>query len=102
MPEPMRTSTQPSTSSAISASRTDGRLTPSWRARSRSAGSRLPAANSPAVISAAQLLGDLAVQALRFDGLQGHGDGRKGPPNGQVVRPINITATIVAAASGCP
>ena len=38
MPEPMRTSTSPSTSSAISASRTDGRDTPSCLARSRSGG----------------------------------------------------------------
>jgi hypothetical protein len=74
-PEPVRTSTQPSTSSAISASRTEGRLTPSCLARSRSAGNRVSRpANSPAAISAAQLLGDLPVQALGFDGLQGHGE----------------------------
>jgi hypothetical protein len=35
---------------------------------------------------AAQLLGDLAIEAARFDGLQGHGL----LPIGQVVRPINI------------
>ena len=51
MPEPMRTSTRPSTSSAISASRTDGRDTPSCFARSRSGGSRAPAENSPDAIS---------------------------------------------------
>jgi len=51
-PEPVRTSTQLSTSSAISASRTDGRLTPSCWARSRSAGRRSPAANSPLAMSA--------------------------------------------------
>jgi hypothetical protein len=47
MPEPMRTSTSPSTSSAMSASRTDGRDTPSCFARSRSGGRRAPAENSP-------------------------------------------------------
>ncbi len=47
MPEPMRTSTRPSTSSAINASRTDGLDTPSCRARSRSGGSRCPAVYSP-------------------------------------------------------
>src|SRR5437870_5189570 len=47
MPEPMRTSTRPSTSSAISASRTDGRETPSCSARSRSGGKRVPTAYSP-------------------------------------------------------
>ncbi len=41
-PEPLRTSTRPSTSSAISASRTDGRDTPNCSARSRSAGRRVP------------------------------------------------------------
>src|SRR6185437_6789380 len=48
----MRTSTRPSTSSAISASRTEGLETPSWRARSRSGGSRAPAVYSPLLISA--------------------------------------------------
>src|SRR5437867_8190870 len=52
MPEPPRTSTRPSTSSAISASRTEGRETPSFAARSRSVGSRVPTGNSPALISA--------------------------------------------------
>jgi len=51
MPDPIRTSTSPSTSSAISASRTDGRDTPSSRARSRSGGNRAPGANSPFLIS---------------------------------------------------
>ena len=50
-PEPVRTSTQPSTSRAIRASRTEGRLTPSCLARSRSAGKRLPAVNSPLQMS---------------------------------------------------
>ncbi len=50
-PDPMRTSTQPSTSSAINASRTDGRDTPSFSARSRSGGKRAPTGNSPASIS---------------------------------------------------
>ena len=51
IPEPGRTSTYPSTSKAISASRMEGRETPNCFASSRSAGRRLPVENSPAAIS---------------------------------------------------
>jgi hypothetical protein len=51
MPEPVRTSITPSTSKAMSASRTEGRLKPSCVAKSRSAGSREPTANSPEEIN---------------------------------------------------
>ena len=78
MPEPMRTSTRPSTSSAISASRTDGRDTPSCFARSRSGGSRAPGGNSPERISAADLVGDLPVEPAGFDALERHGSGAAG------------------------
>src|SRR5438094_922656 len=50
IPEPGRSSTYPSTSKAISASRMDGRETPNRSASSRSAGRRLPGGNPPAAI----------------------------------------------------
>ena len=120
MPEPMRTSTRPSTSSAISASRTDGRDTPSCLARSRSGGRRAPAPNSPDWISAADLVGDLPVQPARFDAVERHGGSaargrspdprrrRAGPSSkttrprasGQVVLPISRPAGPRIA--GCP
>ena len=102
MPEPIRTSTMPSTSSAISASRTDGRDTPSWRARSRSGGSRAPGGKFAAPDQAADLVGDLAVETARFDALERHcgGPGATGAARlrqpsvaastGQVVIPIPV------------
>ena len=76
----MRTSTSPSTSSAISASRTDGRETPSCFARSRSGGRRAPAENSPRPDEAADLVGDLPVEAAGLDALERHGGWRARQP----------------------
>src|SRR4029453_12096263 len=81
MPDPMRTSTSPSTSSAINASRTEGLDTPSCFARSRSGGNRAPAGNSPLLISGRiwsavsrqKLVGDLPVKAARLDAMERHG-----------------------------
>ena len=99
MPDPMRTSTRPSTSSAISASRTDGLETPSCLARSRSGGSRAPAGNSPERDQLADLIGDLPIQSARFDTLEGHGEagsgtrGSDGPPNARS-RPAGRSMTL--------
>ncbi len=73
MPDPIRTSTRPSTSSAISASRTDGRDTPSCFARSRSGGSRAPGRVFARADEAADLLGDLPIEPAGFDALERHG-----------------------------
>ena len=64
--------TRPSTSSAISASRTVGRDTFNCSARSRSVGSLLPTAVFAAVDQGAQLIGNLAIKASRFHGFERH------------------------------
>ena len=75
MPDPIRTSTSPSTSSAISASRTLGRDTPSCFARSRSGGSRDAGREFAGLDQASDLVGDLPVQAAGLDALERHGGG---------------------------
>ena len=65
-------STRPSSSSALSASRSDVRETPSLRASSRSPGSRCPAANSPASMRLPDRLGDALVEPRCGDRLDGH------------------------------